>query len=182
MSRRFGSQCIVLSVDARRVPDGEKPQPSGYEVTTHGGRRSAGIDASSGPSAPGARRRGDPAELDGRRRHPRRLRPGHADRGPEGGRRPGDRLRWCRRGRALRPGRAGRSGRGAGRERVPLRAAADRRGQGRAAGRGGRDPMTAQSVRLSAAESALDPAVAAGSSATPTAWSAPSSSPAPARC
>ncbi|MBP2369254.1 imidazole glycerol phosphate synthase subunit HisF [Pseudonocardia parietis] len=45
MSRRFGSQCIVLSVDARRVPDGEKPQPSGFEVTTHGGRRSAGVDA-----------------------------------------------------------------------------------------------------------------------------------------
>ncbi|ANY05058.1 imidazole glycerol phosphate synthase subunit HisF [Pseudonocardia sp. HH130630-07] len=45
MSRRFGSQCIVLSVDARRVPGGEAPQPSGYEVTTHGGRRSAGVDA-----------------------------------------------------------------------------------------------------------------------------------------
>ncbi len=45
MSRRFGSQCIVLSVDARRVPEGEEPQPSGWEVTTHGGRRSAGIDA-----------------------------------------------------------------------------------------------------------------------------------------
>ncbi|GAA1101862.1 imidazole glycerol phosphate synthase subunit HisF [Pseudonocardia alni] len=45
MSRRFGSQCIVLSVDARRVPEGGEPQPSGWEVTTHGGRRSAGIDA-----------------------------------------------------------------------------------------------------------------------------------------
>ncbi|MFP5072915.1 imidazole glycerol phosphate synthase subunit HisF [Pseudonocardia nantongensis] len=45
MSRRFGSQCIVLSVDARRVPEGEHPQPSGFEVTTHGGRRSAGVDA-----------------------------------------------------------------------------------------------------------------------------------------
>ncbi|TCK24982.1 imidazole glycerol phosphate synthase subunit HisF [Pseudonocardia endophytica] len=45
MSRRFGSQCIVLSVDARRVPDGGEPQPSGWEVTTHGGRRSAGVDA-----------------------------------------------------------------------------------------------------------------------------------------
>ncbi|MEQ3552308.1 imidazole glycerol phosphate synthase subunit HisF [Pseudonocardia nematodicida] len=45
MSRRFGSQCIVLSVDARRVPEGGQPQPSGYEVTTHGGRRSAGVDA-----------------------------------------------------------------------------------------------------------------------------------------
>lgn len=38
---RFGSQCVVVSVDARRSPD----QPSGFEVTTHGGRRSAGIDA-----------------------------------------------------------------------------------------------------------------------------------------
>ncbi len=45
LSRRFGSQCIVLSVDARRVPDGGTPQPSGWEVTTHGGRRSAGVDA-----------------------------------------------------------------------------------------------------------------------------------------
>ncbi|MDY3127643.1 MAG: imidazole glycerol phosphate synthase subunit HisF [Corynebacterium sp.] len=37
----FGSQCIVLSVDARRASD----QPSGFEVTTHGGTRSAGLDA-----------------------------------------------------------------------------------------------------------------------------------------
>lgn len=41
LSRRFGSQCIVLSVDARRAPG----QPSGFEVTTHGGTRSAGLDA-----------------------------------------------------------------------------------------------------------------------------------------
>lgn len=45
MSRRFGSQCIVLSVDARTVPDGEQPTPSGWEVTTHGGRKGTGIDA-----------------------------------------------------------------------------------------------------------------------------------------
>ncbi|EGD55931.1 imidazole glycerol phosphate synthase subunit HisF [Gordonia neofelifaecis] len=45
MSRRFGSQCIVLSVDARTVPEGNEPTPSGWEVTTHGGRRSTGIDA-----------------------------------------------------------------------------------------------------------------------------------------
>ncbi len=44
-SRRFGSQCIVLSVDARRVPDGGEPTPSGFEVTTHGGRKGTGIDA-----------------------------------------------------------------------------------------------------------------------------------------
>jgi cyclase len=44
-SRRFGSQCIVLSVDARKVPAGSEPTPSGWEVTTHGGRRGTGIDA-----------------------------------------------------------------------------------------------------------------------------------------
>src|SRR5699024_87818 len=45
LSRRFGSQCIVLSVDARTVPEGGEPTPSGREVTTHGGRRGTGIDA-----------------------------------------------------------------------------------------------------------------------------------------
>jgi cyclase len=40
-AHRFGSQCIVLSVDARRAPGTE----SGYEVTTHGGRQGTGIDA-----------------------------------------------------------------------------------------------------------------------------------------
>jgi len=41
IAHRFGNQVLVLSVDARRADD----QPSGFEVTTHGGRRSAGIDA-----------------------------------------------------------------------------------------------------------------------------------------
>ena len=45
LSEDFGAQCIVLSVDARRVPEGGAEQPSGFEVTTHGGTRSAGIDA-----------------------------------------------------------------------------------------------------------------------------------------
>ena len=45
LSEKFGAQCIVLSVDARRVPNGGLPQPSGFEVTTHGGTRSAGLDA-----------------------------------------------------------------------------------------------------------------------------------------
>ncbi|MGW4209936.1 imidazole glycerol phosphate synthase subunit HisF [Lentzea sp. NPDC004789] len=39
-SERYGAQCIVLSVDARRVPGG-----TGFEVTTHGGRTGTGIDA-----------------------------------------------------------------------------------------------------------------------------------------
>jgi imidazole glycerol-phosphate synthase subunit HisF len=45
LSQRFGSQCIVLSVDARTVREGSKPTPSGWEVTTHGGRTGTGIDA-----------------------------------------------------------------------------------------------------------------------------------------
>jgi cyclase len=45
LSRQFGSQCIVLSVDARTVPAGGTPTPSGWEVTTHGGRQGTGIDA-----------------------------------------------------------------------------------------------------------------------------------------
>jgi len=38
---RFGNQVLVISVDARRAPNTE----SGFEVTTHGGRQSAGLDA-----------------------------------------------------------------------------------------------------------------------------------------
>jgi len=38
---RFGSQVLVLSVDARRATG----TASGFEVTTHGGRQSAGVDA-----------------------------------------------------------------------------------------------------------------------------------------
>jgi len=40
ISDRFGNQVLVLSVDARRART-----PSGFEVTTHGGRTSAGLDA-----------------------------------------------------------------------------------------------------------------------------------------
>jgi cyclase len=43
-SQRFGAQCVVISVDARRCRD-DVVTPSGWEVTTHGGRRSTGIDA-----------------------------------------------------------------------------------------------------------------------------------------
>jgi cyclase len=45
MSQRFGSQCIVLSVDARTVAQGQPDTQSGWEVTTHGGKRGTGIDA-----------------------------------------------------------------------------------------------------------------------------------------
>jgi imidazole glycerol-phosphate synthase subunit HisF len=45
IAERFGRQVLVLSVDARRVRGGDAPTPSGFEVTTHGGRTGTGIDA-----------------------------------------------------------------------------------------------------------------------------------------
>jgi cyclase len=39
---RFGAQCIVVAVDAKRVPGSA---PLAWEVHTHGGRRPTGIDA-----------------------------------------------------------------------------------------------------------------------------------------
>jgi imidazole glycerol-phosphate synthase subunit HisF len=46
---RFGNQVLVLSLDARRCRDGAGPDSartdSGFEVTTHGGRRGTGLDA-----------------------------------------------------------------------------------------------------------------------------------------
>jgi cyclase len=38
-SERFGSQCIVVAIDAKRRPEG------GWEVYTHGGRKARGLDA-----------------------------------------------------------------------------------------------------------------------------------------
>ena len=40
VAARFGSQCVVVSVDARRAAG-----PDSFELTTHGGRRGAGLDA-----------------------------------------------------------------------------------------------------------------------------------------
>ncbi|GAA1363384.1 imidazole glycerol phosphate synthase subunit HisF [Arthrobacter rhombi] len=43
ITHRFGSQVLVLSLDARRSND--PSLPSGFEVTTHGGRTGSGRDA-----------------------------------------------------------------------------------------------------------------------------------------
>src|SRR5512133_4685 len=40
-AERFGSQCTVVAIDARRVPGSE---PARWEVYTHGGRNATGID------------------------------------------------------------------------------------------------------------------------------------------
>ena len=91
LARRFGSQCVVLSVDAlgraggapsdtggETVPlEGGKRNTAGWEVVTHGGRQPEGRDAvewiKEGVERGGRR---DPVDLDRRRRHPRRLRSG----------------------------------------------------------------------------------------------------------
>lgn len=39
---RFGSQCIVVAIDARRIPESNPPA---WEVYTHGGRKARGLDA-----------------------------------------------------------------------------------------------------------------------------------------
>jgi cyclase len=43
-ARAFGSQCIVLGMDVKKVGASEKI-PSGYEIVIHGGRTYTGIDA-----------------------------------------------------------------------------------------------------------------------------------------
>ena len=42
---RFGSQAVVVAIDARRVAPGNRAVPSGFEVVVNGGRRAAGLDA-----------------------------------------------------------------------------------------------------------------------------------------
>ena len=39
---KFGSQCIVVAIDAKQVVDGPEPR---WEVFTHGGRNATGLDA-----------------------------------------------------------------------------------------------------------------------------------------
>ncbi|WAC06889.1 MAG: imidazole glycerol phosphate synthase subunit HisF [Thermodesulfobacteriota bacterium] len=43
-AERFGSQCIVVAIDAKRTPDDLRGHPR-WEVYTHGGRNPTGIDA-----------------------------------------------------------------------------------------------------------------------------------------
>ncbi len=42
-AEKFGSQCVVVAIDAKRVSGAG--EPPGWEIFTHGGRRPTGIDA-----------------------------------------------------------------------------------------------------------------------------------------
>ncbi len=129
IAERFGRQVLVLSVDARRAET-----PSGFEVTTHGGRRGTGIDAVAWAQQAAELGAGEillnSMDADGTKDgYDLPLDPAGA-RCRDGA---GDRERGSGQGRRLRPGSAGRRRRGARRERVPLRRPDHRRGQGLAA-------------------------------------------------
>ena len=124
---RFGNQVLVLSVDARRVVRASGTD-SGFEVTTHGGRKSAGLDAVAWARRACELGAGEillnAMDADGTQDG---LRPRADPRRTSGGHDPRDRLRRRGRGRALPAGGRGRRGRRAGRHRLPLRHPADRR-------------------------------------------------------
>ena len=42
---KFGSQCIVVAIDAKQVDDGSASGQARWEIFTHGGRKPTGIDA-----------------------------------------------------------------------------------------------------------------------------------------
>ena len=72
IATEFGAQCVVCAIDAKR----RAPTAAGFEVYLHGGRTPTGIDAVAWAArGGGAGRRRDPADVDGPRRHPGRLRP-----------------------------------------------------------------------------------------------------------
>ena len=72
LADEFGSQCVVVAVDARA----RTPGP-GWEVFTHGGRKETGKDAVDvGGAVRGTGSGGDPRDVDGPRRHSARLRRG----------------------------------------------------------------------------------------------------------
>ena len=125
---RFGAQVLVLSADVRRRRD-DGPATGGFEVTTHGGRtphrhRRRRVVRPRGR----ARRRRDPAQLDGRRRHQGRLRRRAHPARPRGG--VGARSSPAgapARSSTSRPAVAGRRRRRPRRDGLPLRRADRRR-------------------------------------------------------
>ena len=91
-AEKFGDQCIVVAIDAKQV---SKPgEPARWEIFTHGGRKPTGIDAVGYAKGSGrARRRRNSADLDGSRRHQKRLRRSADPRGGGRGAGSGDCLR-----------------------------------------------------------------------------------------
>ena len=104
---RFGNQVLVLSVDARRVATGTRLRLRG----DHPRRPRVGRPGRPGLGGAGgrARRRRDPAQRDGRRRHPGRVRPRADPAGAQRGVHPGHRQRRGRRRSSTSPRRSTRA-------------------------------------------------------------------------
>ena len=99
----FGAQCVVVAIDAR-----PSRRRAGWEVFTHGGRTPTGLDAVEWAERVRApRRRRDPADVDGPRRHAGRVRPRAHPRRRRRRARAGHRQRG--RGQPRAPGRGRRS-------------------------------------------------------------------------
>ena len=136
-ARRYGAQCIVAAIDARRV------QPGRWEVYTHGGRTPTGLDAVDWARRVAALGAGEilltSMDRDGGEE---RLRPRSDARGRRRGRCAGDRLRRRRQpAGSRRRHRRRRRRRRARRVDLPLRRIHGRAGEGGdARGAGHRGP------------------------------------------
>ena len=129
-AEKFGEQCIVVAIDAKRVKRGGGSDR--WEIFTHGGRNSTGIDAIEyAQEVVSLGRRRNPADLDGPGRHAAGVRPA-AD--------PGHRRQCSRTGHRLRRRRQSRPPRrrnparprhgGAGGVDIPFRRIYHTRSQG----------------------------------------------------
>ena len=111
LSQIFGAQCIVLSVDARRVPEGSTPRRHPFRGIGRDRVGSHGRETRGG---------GDPAQFHGRRWNEGRLRSRAHRARPRGRLHPCDRFRRCWPGRAFPACGSSRGGCGAGRFHLPL--------------------------------------------------------------
>ena len=148
-SMRFGSQCIVVAIDAKRVS--APGAPPRWEIFTHGGRRPTGIEAIGYAREVAALGAGEILfDLDGSRRVEAGLRPRAHPRRRRRGRHSRHRLG---RGRQSRPPRRGRKAgprqRRAGGVDIPFRRIYDSAGEGPngGSGRPGTHGLTALGVR-----------------------------------
>ena len=136
-AERFGAQCSCCPSTRGGAPRA-CTTASGFEVTTHGGRAGTGHRRGRVGGAGARLGRGrDPAQLDGRRRHRDGFDLALIERCAARCRVPVIASGGAGAVEHFVPGGAGRGRRGAGRQRLPLRHAGDRRGQGRARARPG---------------------------------------------
>ena len=152
-ARRFGSQAVVVAIDARAIDAGG----AAWEVVVKGGREATGLDAVAwAEPRHGARRRRAARHLDRPRRDAVGLRHGAAPRDHRRRDGPGHRVRRRRGPGRLRPGgRRRRRRRGPRGVDLPPPPALDRRRQGRdgrrgAVGPGGRRVIDPDAVRFGA--------------------------------